>query len=217
LAADEKRKIEKAVNKLRDTVADKCEGISVSIAFPGTWAEAVDAAECIDQRVECRTCLMLNQMDGLTEDCDLFDDGAKNFSCLDDTPRASVGCGAGAFAAGTHPLTLMYGGLLRTYDVHVPENYDDNTATPLLLNLHPLVLGGGLHNIWTAISQQNVKSEDAGFIVLQPDGTGSPASWNGGQACCDPAFTDDIDDVGFIDALVAYAESQRLRSRRAES
>ena len=123
-------------------------------------------------------------------------------------PRASSGCGLGSLEAGTHAFTFDYGGLERTYEVHVPAIYDDNTATPLLLNLHPLVLGGQLHGIWTSESRQNVKSEEAGFIVLQPDGTGGLASWNGGDRCCSPASTEGVDDVGFIDALVRHTQAQ---------
>ncbi len=126
----------------------------------------------------------------------------------DQTARPSSGCGLGSLAAGTHAFTFDHDGKERFYEVHVPAIYDDDTAAPLLLNLHPLVLGGPLHGIWTSESRQNVKSEEAGFIVLQPDGLGEPASWNGGDRCCSPANQDGIDDVGFIDALVKHTMSR---------
>lgn len=126
----------------------------------------------------------------------------------DATARASSGCGLGSLPAGTHAFTLDHDGRERTYEVHVPGIYDDDTPAPLLLNLHPLVLGGQLHEIWTMESRHNVKSEQAGFIVLQPDGTGNLASWNGGDRCCAPANQENVDDVGFIDALVRHTMAQ---------
>ncbi len=122
--------------------------------------------------------------------------------------RASSGCGQGSLPPGTHAFGFDYDGRERFYEVHIPAIYDDDEATPLLLNLHPLVLGGQLHGIWTSESRHNVKSEEVGFIVLQPDGIGNPASWNGGDRCCSPANTEGIDDVGFIDALVQHTMSQ---------
>jgi len=119
----------------------------------------------------------------------------------DDSALASLGCMKGAYGAGLHQLTLDFDGVSRPYDLMLPDSYDDSTPLPLLFNLHPLVLGGSLHSIWTTESGMNAKGNAAGFIVVQPDGTGNPASWNGGEACCDPAFTDDVDDVGYIEAI----------------
>jgi hypothetical protein len=53
----------------------------MSTAFPGACAARADFAACADERMECRICRMFNTMDGLTEDCDLFDDGVANASC----------------------------------------------------------------------------------------------------------------------------------------
>lgn len=122
--------------------------------------------------------------------------------------RPSAGCGLGSLSAGTHAFNFVHDGRERFYEVHVPAIYEDQTATPLLLNLHPLVLGGPLHVIWTNESKHNVKAEEAGFLVLQPDGIGSPSSWNGGDRCCSPANTEGVDDVGFIDALVQHTMDQ---------
>ena len=122
--------------------------------------------------------------------------------------RPSAGCGLGSLGAGTHAFEFLHDGRERFYEVHVPASYEDRTAVPLLLNLHPLVLGGPLHSIWTNESQHNVKAEESGFIVLQPDGIGSPSSWNGGDRCCSPANTEGVDDVGFIDALVQHTMAQ---------
>lgn len=132
----------------------------------------------------------------------------------DETARASSGCGQASLTAGTHAFTFEHDGRERFYEVHVPQIYDDEVPAPLLLNLHPLVLGGPLHGIWTMESQQNVKSEESGFVVLQPDGIGNPASWNGGDRCCSPANAENVDDVGFIDALVQHTMAQLCLDER---
>jgi polyhydroxybutyrate depolymerase len=124
-----------------------------------------------------------------------------------DAARPSSGCGRDSLEPGTHAFTFDYDGRERTYTVHIPVIYDDENPAPLLLNLHPLVLGGQLHDIWTNESQQDVKSEDAGFIVLQPDGIGDLASWNAGDRCCSPANDEGVDDVGFIHELVRHTQA----------
>ena len=70
--------IEKRVEKL-------CEarGVGLAGAFPGCGSSDAGAvALCLARRVECQVCLSLNRVDFLDRDCDLFDDGDKNGSCL---------------------------------------------------------------------------------------------------------------------------------------
>lgn len=129
--------------------------------------------------------------------------------------RPSSGCGKRSYGPGVNKLELTFGGLTRKYDLVLPDSYDDRLPLPMVMNLHPLVLGGPLHSIWTSQSALNAKGNAEGFIVVQPDGTGSPASWNAGEACCRPAFTNGIDDVGYIDALVkAIGELSCVDERR---
>lgn len=83
IAADGKGKIEKKVSKLGSDIAKKCAGIDSRRAAPGLCAGLAGDAlrDCIARRVECRVCLMLNDMDDLAVDCDVFDDGDANGSC----------------------------------------------------------------------------------------------------------------------------------------
>ena len=76
-------KVDRATFDLSRTLAKKCAGVDLAVAFPGVCSGALDFASCVDDRVECRVCLMLNAMDGLNADCDAFDDGAANGSCLE--------------------------------------------------------------------------------------------------------------------------------------
>ncbi len=56
--------------------------MDLSTAFPGCATEnAAELAICLDEVVECRVCLAVNQADDLSVDCELFDDGLVNASC----------------------------------------------------------------------------------------------------------------------------------------
>jgi pimeloyl-ACP methyl ester carboxylesterase len=84
IADDIKGKIDKRVAQLGGDIAKKCTGVDTQLAFPGVCAGLTGNAlrDCIDVQVECRVCLMLNVMDNLDVDCDAFDDGEGNGSCV---------------------------------------------------------------------------------------------------------------------------------------
>ena len=87
---------------------------------------------------------------------------------------------------------LQFGGLTRTYGVHVPPG----RAVGLVLNLHG---GGG-----TGIAQQRLSGFDAvadsyNLLVVYPDGYDK--SWADGRGAS-PADRNDVDDVGFLVRLV---------------
>jgi len=96
--------------------------------------------------------------------------------------------------------TLTTGGLNRTYLVHVPEGYDQKTPMPVVLALHGATMNGPMMAWFSGL---NKKSDEAGFIVVYPNGTGTHSSffWNGGN-CCGSAMLNKVDDVAFIDALL---------------
>jgi pimeloyl-ACP methyl ester carboxylesterase len=84
IAADTDGKIAAARAKLGDAIDKKCgPPASTALALPGLCAGRSGAAlrDCVDQRVECRVCLMLNAIDNLGVDCDTFDDQQVNLSC----------------------------------------------------------------------------------------------------------------------------------------
>ena len=94
--------------------------------------------------------------------------------------------------------TLNYDGIDRIYLLHVPSSYDGLSAVPLVVALHGYSgNGAGLESL-TGFS---VKANSNNFIVVYPDGTGSTRSWNAGN-CCGQAMTNNVDDVGFISALI---------------
>lgn len=118
-------------------------------------------------------------------------------------PTVTVGLPAGLIA-GDNALVLTHEGLARTYILHIPPAYDGSTPTALVLAFH----GIGLDAVeMQRISQFNAQSDQSGFLVVYPEGTGTMRSWNGGH-CCGTAARDAVDDVGFVRALIAEISSQ---------
>ncbi len=104
--------------------------------------------------------------------------------------------------------TLTYDGIERTYILHVPGSYNGDKAAPLVLDFHG---GGGNANSQMRTSQFNTLADEKEFLVAYPNGTGrledKLLTWNGGT-CCGYAVTNQIDDVGFVRALVAEIRSK---------
>lgn len=111
-----------------------------------------------------------------------------------------------SLAPGDYDGELMFKGLRRTYKLHIPSvcRRADSPSLSLVIALHG---GGGNANNSISTSQLNVKADQAGFIVVHPSGTHDPRqnpwtlTWNG-YDCCGYAHTNNIDDVGFISALI---------------
>jgi polyhydroxybutyrate depolymerase len=111
-----------------------------------------------------------------------------------------AGCGARcASAAPDDPsATLDFGGLSRTYMVHVPPGH----PTGLVMNLH----GGGS----TGAQQERLTNFDAiadadGFVVVYPDGIDN--NWADGRGASEPDRRG-VDDVGFLAALAGKLQNE---------
>lgn len=100
---------------------------------------------------------------------------------------------AGAISSGS----LNFGGMERSYRVHVPSGYTQGKATPLVVAMHG---GLGTGEIFASQSGLDAVSEKNGFLTVYPDGV--KRGWNAGT-CCGPPMKQNVDDVGFIKALVA--------------
>lgn len=113
---------------------------------------------------------------------------------------------ADASAAGTTEYSLRHGGLTRKYLLHIPAHRDPGKPLPLVIAFH----GGGGHAEYMADDARYGwvgKADKEGFAVALPNGYsklpgGRFATWNAGQ-CCGDARDRNIDDVGFVRALVA--------------
>lgn len=114
-------------------------------------------------------------------------------------PGASA---TGKVGPGDHMRTVTVGEMSRRYEVHVPASYDAAKPTPVIIAFHG---GGGNPASMIRLSGLNAKSEQAGFIVVYPYGTGklenTMLTFNGGE-CCGYAMQNKIDDVAFTRALL---------------
>jgi polyhydroxybutyrate depolymerase len=96
--------------------------------------------------------------------------------------------------------TLTVGDLNRTYLVHVSEGHTQQATTPVVLALHGATMNDPMM-AW--FSDLNRKADEAGFIAVYPNGTGTFSSftWNGGD-CRGSPTRNEVDDVAFINALL---------------
>ena len=68
--------------------------------------------------------------------------------------------------------------------INLPENYDPNTPTPLILVLHGFGANGSEVE---SIFRFREKANDMGLIHMAPNGTYHPTTgnfWNATDACC---------------------------------
>jgi polyhydroxybutyrate depolymerase len=104
-----------------------------------------------------------------------------------------------ALGPGDHERSLTVDELQRTYLVHVPESYDPKRPTPVVLALHGATMNGP---IMARFCGMNEKSDEAGFIVVYPNGTGRKPFlfWNAGGDW--EEIGRKPDDVAFIGKLL---------------
>lgn len=99
-------------------------------------------------------------------------------------------------------LTLVHEGETRTYDVLRPGSAAGLQPHVLVVDLHGFTSNGDQQRSisgWQAIAQTE------GILVAWPDGLDN--SWNAGT-CCGASVTNDVDDVGFIRAMVAAIQAE---------
>jgi polyhydroxybutyrate depolymerase len=140
------------------------------------------------------------------------------------TPDASapVVCPTTSLAAGDYEQTLNSEAGVRTFEIHVPPGLDPSKPAPLVFALH-----GGGQNVYQfeGFAHIRPKSDSSGFVLVEADGTPAlgpsttppPAQdagvvlevWNAGN-CCEYAaeVNDNVDDVGFVSAMIDTVESQ---------
>lgn len=95
----------------------------------------------------------------------------------------------------------------RCWQTHIPENLDPSTPVPLVVDMHGF---GSDSTEQRHLSAFDTISEEDNMIVVYPDGTfelneldgRENQAWNAGW-CCAHAATEDVDDVGFIEKMVA--------------
>lgn len=97
--------------------------------------------------------------------------------------------------------SIEFGGQKRSYHFHLPTGYTPKKAFPLVVALH----GAGMTaRIMELFSGLTTKADEAGFIVVYPNGTGTFQTWNAGAF---PGRFNRSDDIGFLDKLLDDVES----------
>jgi polyhydroxybutyrate depolymerase len=110
---------------------------------------------------------------------------------------------AGATSASASPFRsaqIDFGGLARTYELHVPAGVEHPSA--LVVNLHA---AGATGRDQAALTHYNAVADAHGFAVVHPDGI--DFSWADGRGASIPD-RQGVDDVGFISALVSQLVAQ---------
>jgi polyhydroxybutyrate depolymerase len=104
------------------------------------------------------------------------------------------GVQASAVPGGDIAGALTFGGLPRTYQVHVPAGLESPTG--LVINLHG---AGQTGHGQAALTNYNAVADQHGFVVAYPDGI--DFSWADGRGASIPD-RQGVDDVGFLVALI---------------
>ena len=102
---------------------------------------------------------------------------------------------------GSHRIDISYGGLGRSYIVHVPPLASSASALPVILNFHSAGSNAAQEERYSAM---DAAADRDGFVAVYPNGTGPKPrtlTWNAG-GCCYWAVSHRIDDVGFTRALL---------------
>jgi len=100
--------------------------------------------------------------------------------------------------SGDSTHSMSFSGEQRTYILHVPPTYTPSHTIPLVFIFH----GFGLDaEEMIRITDFNTQADASGFIAVYPNGTGRKSSWNGGD-CCGEAAVKNVDDVGFVRAII---------------
>lgn len=104
--------------------------------------------------------------------------------------------------SGSTPGSIIAGGLERTFRLYIPPSHDRSRPAPLIIALHG---GGGTGAGMERLTRGgfNRLADRDGFIAVYPDGL--ERHWNDGRGIeAWRAHRENVDDVGFISALIAH-------------
>jgi polyhydroxybutyrate depolymerase len=123
-------------------------------------------------------------------------------------------CAGRADLAGTHDWSLEHAGRTRRYRVHVPPDLGTTRPLPVVFAFHGYAAD---EREQEALSGLTREADARGFIAVYPQGLNQPELTGGGDAdtrawnagiCCGPARDAHVDDVGFVDALIAQLDAR---------
>jgi len=94
------------------------------------------------------------------------------------------------------------GGKIRRYLLYVPDSYDPDSPSPLVISLHGFVQWPAHQKI---LSGWNELADETGFLVVYPKGRGFPLRWNTRSGGKDPSTENR--DLNFISDLIDHLGS----------
>jgi polyhydroxybutyrate depolymerase len=96
----------------------------------------------------------------------------------------------------------MHGGAQRSYRLHVPSSYSGQPMA-LVLVLHGYTETAQLIQLQTGFDALSAPRD---YVTVYPQGLSN--SWNGGGTCCGSSATQNVDDAGFLRALIAALSAE---------
>lgn len=107
---------------------------------------------------------------------------------------------AGVQAGKTALRSLTSGDLKRTYRLHLPTKATTTNPMPLVLNFHGRTATGADQETYSGLVPV---SDRESFILVSPDGTGTPLGWSAGATPVNA-----VDDVRFVNDLLDTLERE---------
>jgi polyhydroxybutyrate depolymerase len=131
-----------------------------------------------------------------------------------DASSPPIACPPFTLDAGDSTNTLTIDGGARTYTVHIPPGLDTSKPAPLVFAFH----GGGQSAVaFEGFAHIEPKSDAAGFILVEPEGTpalpglapGTLDVFNAGN-CCELAaqVNTNVDELDFVRGMIDTITSQ---------
>ncbi len=113
-------------------------------------------------------------------------------------------------APSLQTITLSHAGEDRSYELYRPSAITEASAVVIMLHG-----GGGNGRNAAKMTGFNALADAEGFTVVYPNGTGRGMflTWNGGH-CCQFAMRTDVDDVGFLSAVIDDLIADGIADRR---
>src|SRR6478609_11440096 len=110
-------------------------------------------------------------------------------------------CPTATFPKRDSTQMIQVGSLTRSFVLHVPKAADGSKPVPLIVDLHGLG-SSGLNELQN--SPYPAVTDAEGVVIAFPEGLKGPlgTAWNLGPCC-----VADVDDVGFVRALVAQVQN----------
>lgn len=103
--------------------------------------------------------------------------------------------------------TIAHDGLERKYIIYTPQGYDGTSKLPLLLNFHGF---SGLAGEYMSYTNMTPIADSENFILVYPQGSDLDGSSHWNAALNGGDNKSEVDDLGFIEALINKLSSENL-------